>query len=340
MMLNKLGIFLSMVLSLMLVTSSFTKVNVVTSLSDLAAITKSIGGDNVEVTSIAQGYQDPHFVDAKPSFIVKLQKADMFVQVGLELEIGWVPQLIQGARNPKILTGAPGFIDASPGIHVLELPTGKVDRSLGDVHPFGNPHYWLDPLNGIVIAENITKGLKRIDPANAGSYDANLAKFKTQIYLALFGQPLVTKFGGDTLAKLALSDKLDSFLQQSKSTSALGGWLKQIEPYKGAKIITYHKSWPYFTDRFGLNVVENIEPKPGIPPTPNHILDLIKVINQEKIKLIVMEPYYDNKVPDLIASKTGIKVLVLPPSVGGDKSVTDYVNLFSYNLNAISTALK
>jgi ABC-type Zn uptake system ZnuABC Zn-binding protein ZnuA len=325
---------------LLLIQTGFAKVNVVTSLTDLASITKTIGGDRVEVTSIAAGFQDPHFVDAKPSYIIKLQRADMFVEIGLELEIGWVPQLLLGSRNQKIQSGASGFIDASKNIHLLEIPTGKIDRSMGDIHPFGNPHYWLDPLNGIVIAENITDGLKRIDPANAGFYDANLAKFKTKIYVALFGQILVDKIGGDKLTELAVSDKLDSFLQETKLTGELGGWLKQIEPCKGMKIITYHNSWPYFANRFGLNIAGHVEPKPGIPPSPRQIIELIKLINQDKIKLIIMEPYFDKKVPELIARKTGAKVLVLPPSVEGEKSVTDYITLFNYNLNTICSALK
>ena len=277
-------------------------VKVVTSLEDLAAITRAVGGEKVDVFSIGKGTQDPHFVPPKPSFILKLKDADMVVQVGMGLE-PWLPPLIENSRNLKLFRGAPGFVDASVGVPVLGIPYGKVDRSLGDVHGQGNPHYWLDPVNAKYISANIVAGLKRVDPADADYFDQ-----RRQVFLkALAGR--------------------------------LTGWMKAAKPLNGINVITYHQSWPYFEKRFGLNVVCNIEPKPGIQPSPKYIASLIARVKAENIRLIIMEPYFNRQVPDMIAKATGIKVVVLPPSVGGAPGVTDYLDLFDYQLSALLKAL-
>lgn len=274
------------------------KIKVVTSLSDLAAITSAVGGDKVEVFSIGKGNQDPHFVPPKPSFILKLKDADMVVQVGMGLE-PWLPPLIENSRNLKLFRGAPGFVDTSFGIPVLNIPYGKVDRSLGDVHGQGNPHYWLDPVNAKYISANIVAGLKRVDPADSDYFDQHRQAFLK-----------------------ALAGKLTV-------------WVKEAKPLNGVKVITYHQSWPYFEKRFGLNVVCNIEPKPGIQPSPKYIASLIARVKAENIQLIIMEPYFNRQVPDMIAKATGIKVVVLPPSVGGMPGINDYFELFDYQLSTL-----
>jgi len=276
-----------------------SKLNVMTATEDLASIAREVGGDLVSVDSIARGYQDPHFVEPKPSFLLKLQKADALVVVGLQLEIGWLPPLITQSRNPKIQPSAPGYIDASTFCKILEIPQGQVTRAMGDVHPLGNPHYWLDPDNGRRIAKGLADKFSTMQPASAAQF--------AQAYAAF--------------------DK--------KLTEAQKGWEAKMAPYKGRKVITYHRSWPNFCDRFGLNVVDYVEPKPGIPPTPAHTLDLINLMKRDGIKLILVEPYFDLCTPNSIAAQVGGQVVVLMPSVGGNKETTDYFKLFDYDVNLL-----
>lgn len=275
------------------------KLQVVTTTEDLAALAREVGGDDVEVTSIAKGYQDPHFVDAKPSYLLKLKKADLFIQVGLELEVAWAPALLTNARNPKILPGSAGFLDASEGCEILQKPSGRLDRSLGDIHPFGNPHYWLDPSNGRMIARNISLKLSLLDPEHAKRYQENLRGFE---------------------AKLSEKEK---------------EWDTIASSLKGLKVITYHNSWPNFAERFGIEVAGFIEPKPGIPPSPAHIHSLINQIQSEKIPLILVEPYFDLRLPEKISRETGAKLIIFPPSVGAEKGVKTYFDLFEQTLRLL-----
>lgn len=279
------------------------KIRVLTTSTDLKSIAEYVGGDKVEVKSIATGSEDLHFVDAKPSFILQAQKTDLFVVVGLEMEVGWAPSIIDGARNSKIRPGNEGYVDASVGCSILEKPAGKVDRSMGDIHPYGNPHYWLDPENGKVIAENIARALKKISPSDAAAFEKNLAAFKK---------------------------KLDEKVKV---------WQAKMKPYKGAKIVTYHRSWPNFARRFGLDVVEYMEPKPGIPPSPSHLAQVILKMKKENVKLIMVEPYFDLRAAKVVAGKTGATVFAAPPSVGGVKSVKDYFELFDYLVDNVSKIL-
>lgn len=279
------------------------RLKIVTSLSDLASLAQTVGGDRVEAVSLAKGYQDPHFVDPKPSFILKLHEADLLVVAGLELEIGYLPPLLDQARNPAIRPGAKGHLDASTGCDVLEKPAGEVTRAMGDVHPWGNPHYWLDPSNGRVIARAIASRLAALDPAGRVVYEANLAAFETRL------------------------------------TEAEARWAKMMSPFAGTKIVTYHNSWPNFAKSFKLDVVGFLEPKPGIPPTPQHKLEIVNLMLEKKVRLILMEVYFDRKDPDFIASKTGAKVLMLSPSVGGVPEAKDYVSLFDADVGALAKAL-
>jgi zinc/manganese transport system substrate-binding protein len=279
-------------------------VNVVASTEDLAALAREVGGDKVKVESIARGYQDPHFVEAKPSFILKLAKADLLVVVGRELEIGWLPPLIQQSRNARIQVGADGYLDASLTAKILEIPTGQITRAMGDVHPLGNPHYWLDPDNGRRVAKAILDKLIGTDPADASYFATRYADFDK---------------------RLAEAEKR---------------WDALMAPYKGLKIVTYHRSWPNFADRFGLDVIGYVEPRPGIPPSPRHTIDLIVEMKRQNVKILFVEPYFDLKTPNSIGRETGAKVLVMPPSVGGVKEITDYFKLFDHDLGLLVAAIK
>jgi zinc/manganese transport system substrate-binding protein len=280
------------------------KLNVITTTEDLASIAREVAGDRASVESIARGYQDPHFVEAKPSFILKLQKADVLVVVGRELEIGWIPPLLQQSRNAKIQPGAEGFIDASLKAQILDVPTGQITRAMGDVHPLGNPHYWLDPENGKRIAQEVADKLSQLRPNDRAYFEQRLADFTTRL------------------------------------DAAEKRWLATMAPYKGTKVVTYHRSFPNFAERFGLQIVGYVEPKPGIPPTPQHTLDLMNEMKRQNVKLVLVEPYFDLKTPNAIGRDTGAQVLVMPPSVGGTKDVPDYFKLFDYDINLLVDAIK
>jgi zinc/manganese transport system substrate-binding protein len=283
---------------------AFATVKVVTSLQDFASLADAVGGKRVETFALAKGYQDPHFVDPKPSFVLKLSRADLLIVAGLELEIGYLPPLIDQSRNDKIRPGASGYLDASAGCDILERPTGVVTRAMGDVHPFGNPHYWLDPDNGRVIARAIAAKLSELDPAGAAEFRANLAAFET---------------------KLTENEK---------------HWEAAMAPYSGTEVVTYHNSWPNFLKHFKLVAAGYIEPKPGIPPSPSHTLEIINLIQNKKIPVILMEPYFDKKTPDSIASKTGAVVLTFYPSVGGIPAIKDYFSLFDVDIEAFVNVMK
>jgi zinc/manganese transport system substrate-binding protein len=280
------------------------KLNVVTTTEDLAAIGREIGGDRIAIESIARGYQDPHFVEAKPSFILKLQRADLLVVVGRELEIGWLPPLLTQSRNGRIQAGAPGYLDVSLGATILEIPTGQITRAMGDVHPLGNPHYWMDPENGKRIAKQIADKVSELRPNDRPYFQQQLAGF---------------------------TGRLDAAEKR---------WLTMMAPYKGTKVVTYHRSFPNFAERFGLDIMGYVEPRPGIPPTPQHTLDLINEMKRQKVRLVLVEPYFDLKTPNAIGRDTGAEVLVMPPSVGGVKEVTDYFQLFDYDIKLLVDAIK
>ena len=280
------------------------KLNVVTSTEDLGSIAREVGGDRVNVTALAKGYQDPHFVDPKPSFILAVNRASLYIAVGRELEIGWLPPLITSSRNAKIQPGANGYLDASLGARILEMPTTQITRAMGDVHPLGNPHYWLEPGNGRRIAAAIRDKLTQVSPADKASFAQRYDDFDR---------------------RLAAAEKR---------------WDAVMAPYKGTKVVTYHRSWPNFMERFGLEVMGYVEPKPGIPPSPSHTLELIADMKRDGVKLIAVEPYFDLKTPQAIANQVGGKVLVLAPSVGGTKEASDYIQLFEYDVNLLAGSLK
>ena len=278
-------------------------IKIVTTTPDMKSIAEFVGGNKVSVSSIATGYQNPHFVDPKPSYIISLTKADLFVTVGLDLETGWSPQLLSSSRNTKIQKGAPGYVDASEGMNLLQVPS-SANRAEGDIHIFGNPHYWLDPANGKIIARNIANGLERVDPANKSFYESNLQSFNTRI---------------DTKMK---------------------EWQTKMAPFKGTKIIAYHNEWVYFETRFGLQIVDFMEPKPGIPPTPSQLVKVIKEVKANNIKVIISSPYFTTTSSDVVSKQTGVKILTLATSAGAFDSIKDYFSLFDYNIDQLTKALK
>lgn len=279
------------------------QLKVVTSTTDLADIAKSVGGSHITVTHIGEGYQDPHFIEAKPSFVLQLRNADVWAFVGLDLEIGWMPLLLDGARNNKIKQGGSGYLDVSTAIPVLDRPSGNVDRSQGDVHPLGNPHYWLDPDNGKRIAHLFATKFSELDPKNAKAYESGEHAF------------------------------------DAKVDAAMKALAPQLAKIKGQPVVAWHTSWRYFSEYTKMNIVGFMEPKPGVPPSPSHLAGLIQTIKRTHAKVIVMEPFYDRKTADFVANHTDVKVLILPPSVGGVKGVTDYVGLLTYDIEQLAKAL-
>ena len=279
------------------------QLKVVTSTTDLYDIAKAVGGTAIRATHIGEGYQDPHFIEAKPSFVLQLRNADVWAFVGLDLEIGWMPLLLQGARNPKLQPGKPGYVDASRVISVLDMARGNVDRSQGDVHPLGNPHYWLDPENGRRIAKLFRETFSQLDPQNAGVYAAN---------------------------EKAFTARLDA---------AERTWQSDLAKIRGKPVVAWHTSWRYFAEYNGMNIVGFMEPKPGVPPSPAHLAGLIQTMKQTGAKVIVMEPFYDRRTADFVASKTGARVLVLPPSVGGAKGLDDYVQLMTNGIRQLAAVI-
>ena len=285
--------------------SAADKLRVVTTTSDLASLTLEVGGDRVNVTSIARGYQDPHFVEPKPSFLLLLRNADLLEVVGLDLESSWLPALLDGSRNSRIRPGSPGYLDLSAGVEILDRPKGVVNRSMGDVHPLGNPHYWLSPPNALRMAIMIERKLTELRPADAAYFRARLNSFRTRL------------------------------------DAANKRWMAALAPYRGAKIVTYHNSWPNFARHFGLDVIGYVEPKPGVPPSPSHTFSLINQMKSQKVKAILMEPYFDHKTPQSVAERTGAELVVIYPSVGGAKSGTeDYLALFDFNVANLVKALR
>jgi zinc/manganese transport system substrate-binding protein len=276
---------------------------VVTSLQDLASIADAVGGDRVETFALAKGYQDPHFVDAKPSFVLKLSRADLLVVAGLELEIGYLPPLIDQSRNEKIHPGSPGYLDASTGCDILQRPTQVVTRAMGDVHPYGNPHYWTDPENGRVIARAIAARLAELDPAGAAAIADNLAAFE------------------------------DRLTEKEKE------WDAEMAPFAGTKVVTFHESWPNFAKRFKLEIIGTVEPKPGIPPSPTHTLEIVNLVTAQQVPVILVEPYFDRRTPDSIAEKSGCAVVTFYPSVGGSAEIKDYFAVFDANVDAFVRAM-
>ncbi|MEN8203695.1 MAG: metal ABC transporter substrate-binding protein [Bacteroidota bacterium] len=305
---------------------------IVSSFSDFASIAGRIAGDHATVAHIAHGEQDPHFVPPKPSYAMMLRDADLWITTGMDLE-GWSTTLLDKARNRQIMDGEPGFVSVSDGVTILQK-VEKADRTEGDVHLMGNPHINTGPLNWKVIATNIATGLMKVDPGNTSDYQSNLDEFNNQVDRAMFGDELVELFGGEMLTRLLENKTLHTFLdkdyQGEKLADKLGGWLKQMEPVRGKKIIAYHKNWIYFIEAFGLDIVGYIEPKPGIPPSAKHVQKMIGIIEEQNIQLMLVASYFEKNSARMIEEKTGIKAVFLPLYVGGIEGVNDNFQLVDY----------
>jgi zinc/manganese transport system substrate-binding protein len=283
--------------------SAHAKLKVVATLPDLASLAREVGGDKVEVSAMAKPTEDSHFVDARPSFVVQLRDADVLIDGGAELEIGWLPPLLQNARNPKIEVGKPGRVQASQGIRLMNVPTNAT-RAAGDVHALGNPHFMVDPIIAKTVALHIAQAFSALDPANATAYDANYKKFEATI------------------------------------NAKLQEWGAAMQPFKGQNVVAYHDSWVYFAHRFGLNIDTFLEPKPGIPPSPSHLAEVIEKMKTQKIKAIIIEPFHDRKIAEKVASSTGAKVVDFAQYPGGLPGTDSYVKLIDRLVANLSAALK
>ena len=286
-----------------LVFHAHARLNVVTTLPDYAAIAREIGGDYVDVTAMAKPTEDPHFVDARPSFVVKLRSADVLIEGGAELEVGWLPPLLQSARNAKIEIGAPGRVVASAGLRLLGVPA-TLTRAAGDVHAMGNPHFMTDPIIGKAVAQHIAEAFAVIDPANAATYRANYAKFETTI------------------------------------NAKLQDWGRALLPFKGQPLAAYHDSWIYFAHRFGFNIDVFLEPKPGIPPSPSHLADVIEKMKAGHIKAIIVEPFHNRKIAEKVAAATGAHIVDAAQFPGALPGTETYSGLIDALVTRIAAALK
>ena len=295
----KFSLFLA---ALLMATAAQAKLNIVVTTPDLASIAKEVGGDKVEITTLARPTEDPHFVDAKPSFIVKLNKADALIEGGAELEIGWLPPLLSGARNPKLASGQPGRILCNEGIRMLEVPS-QLTRAEGDIHPMGNPHFVVDPANARIIAAHLADAFAKLDAGSADAFRANEKKF---------------------------TDSLDAKLAE---------WTAKLAPFKGAKVVSYHKSWPYFAERFGLEMDLFLEPKPGIPPSPAHLAEVIAKMKEQHARVIIVDPYLNRRTAETVARSTDAKVVDVAQMPGGVKGTESYIALLDYLVNSLATAL-
>ena len=299
---KKVNILLSALLAWGLSLPAFADLKVATALSDLASVAQFVGGDHVTAMSLCKGYEDPHFVPAKPSLMKAIQDADVFVSVGLELDGGWLPLVIPGSRNPKIQPGQPGFVDASEGIDVLDKPVGTVSRAEGDIHPLGNPHYYGDPKNLEVVADHLARVFGELDPAHAADYSANAKAFDARM------------------------DK------------SLEGWEARLKPYAGKPLVTYHENFNYFAKRFGLKLFGTVEPKPGIPPNPRYLAETAAAMKSAGVKVVLYQPYYDADAAQELAKKAGGTAYEVPNEVGGVPQAKDVFSKFDFIVSTLARA--
>lgn len=293
----------ALTVGLLLTEPAYADLKVATSLTDLASVAQFVGGKHVTTQSLCRGYEDPHFVPAKPSLMKAIQHADVFISVGLELDGGWLPLVLPGSRNPKIQPGTKGFVDASDGISVLEKPVGTVSRAEGDIHPLGNPHYYADPKNLEIVADRLAEVFSRLDAANAADYAANAKAF------------------------------------DERMETSLAKWEQEMAPYKGASIVTYHTNFVYFADRFGLKLFGSVEAKPGIPPTPRHISELADAMKQAGVRVVVYQPYYSAEASRELASKAGGVAVEIATEAGGLPGTDDVFSKFDVLVSSVATAL-
>lgn len=323
------------------VTSAAEPVRICATVPELGSLARAVGGDQVTVTVFAKGKEDPHFVEAKPSFVRALSEADLFIELGLDMELGWAPVLVQNARNPRILPGAPGFVNASSVITPLQVPTGGTDRSAGDVGPLGNPHYLLDPLNGLKVAGLIRDKLIAQRPDQRSYFETRYTAFANALARALVGDELAKRYGIADVQKLALlfeNGKLPDFLAQQGQRGLLGGWLGAMAPYYGLTVVDDHNMYPYFARRFGLKVFDHMEPTPGIAPTTKHLMELVHEMEAKHISVILSAPYYDPRHAKFLAQQTGATIIPFAHQAGSRPGTDEYLAFVDYNVRQLVSA--
>jgi len=319
-------------------TQGLKPIQVCATIPDLGNLAQEIGGDQVKITVFGKSQEDPHFIEAKPSFIKALSQADLFLQIGMELEVGYAPVLLQNARNSRVLIGALGHVDCSKVITPMEVPTGIVDRSMGDVHPLGNPHYTLDPLNGLQVARLIRDRLTEIRPKEKPFFEERYTMLYRKIGDALVGEKLARKYEFEKLSILYEERKLNPFLREQKEEGSLGGWLGMMLPYQGGKVVADHNQWVYFARRFGILVVGFLEPKPGISPTTKHLQMLVEKMRADGIKVILSSPFFDIRHAQFVSKNTGAKIAPMAHQVGSRPGTDDYLSMINYNVRHLVTA--
>lgn len=338
------GLAMNTLRALMLTAACLTNVKaaelkIVTTTTDLADITRAVVGGIAEISSITTGREDPHTLTARPSFIIRARDADIWIRIGMELEIGWEPVILRDARNPNIREGAPHHIDASAHVIRLEVPTQRVTRDQGDVHPQGNPHYWLDPLNGRLAAATIAERLSALYPAHKATFEEGLHRFERDLDTRMFGAALVESVGGEALWRAVAENRFEALLSQMGATAPTGGWYAAMRPHQGKTIVTYHRSWVYLTERFGLRSDLQLEPKPGIPPSAKHLATLVDESLARKAQVILQEPFYTQKAADFVAARSGAKVVVVPTMTGGTTEAASYLEMLDNVIRKLSTSL-
>jgi ABC-type Zn uptake system ZnuABC Zn-binding protein ZnuA len=312
---------------------------VVATVPELGSLAREIGGDQVRVTVIAKGTEDPHFVEAKPSFVKAVNQADVFIQMGHDMEVGWAPVLLQQGRNPKVQPGRPGFIDAAKVVSPLGVPTGTIDRSMGDVHPAGNPHYLLDPMRGLRVAAYLRDQFSILRPSHQAVFAQRYDDFRQRLGQHMVGAELASKYDFEKLALLFAHGKLLSFLQSQQEDQLLGGWLGAVAPFAGTKAVDDHDMWLYFAERFRVDIIGHMEPKPGVPPTTRHLKALIKTMQAEAVPIILTSAYYDPRHARFLAQHTSAKIAEMAHQVGSRPGTSEYLEMIDHNVKTYVTTL-
>lgn len=336
---RRLVLWLAMIVGLASPAGAGAPIAVCATTSDLGALVREIGGADVALVTFARGTEDPHFVETRPSFLRALADAELLVLNGLDLEVGWLPNLIQSARNALVRPGAAGYLDASIAITPLDVPSGTIDRSMGDVHSRGNPHYLLDPVNGVAVAALVRDALVRLRPSAADGFRGRWKALRDRVEIGLVGTTLADRYDGLKLAELAALGGLARFLDERGETDALSGWLGALARHRGAKIVVDHRVWTYFAHRFGLEIAETLEAVPGYPPTTRHLASVVESMKRDHIGVVLTSAYFDPRHAELIARATGARVLAMANQVGARPAATDYVSTIDSNVRTLAAGL-
>jgi ABC-type Zn uptake system ZnuABC Zn-binding protein ZnuA len=309
---------------------------VVATVPDLGALARTVGGDAVTVTVLAKGPQDPHSVEPRPSFIRKLHDADLYLEVGMELELGWSPVLLRGARNSDILPGRTGYLSASTAIRPLQVPVAPVDRSMGDIHIYGNPHFLVDPVRGLRVAALVRDKMIELRPAEAEGFRERYERFEKKLVERLVGIELASRVSPAALIEAVESDRLDALAD--REGAPVKGWLGEARKLSGVRAVEDHQAWVYFADRFGLQLVETLEPQPGIAPTARHLREVVETMSAREARVILASPYFDPRHAGWVSERTGAGVAAMAHQIGSREGADDYLSMIEYNLRQVLAA--